>query len=213
MTGPSATAQPAERAALARRVRALSWVTVAWLAIDGGVGMTAGVAVDSVALIGWGLDCGIEAAAALVIIWRFTGERIHSVSAERLAQQVVAVSFLSLVPYIVFVAVDQLVTGNGAGVSWAGIVLAAIDAALMPILGLAKKRLGRRLGSPATDGAGTQNILCAYLSIAVLIGLVANAVLGWWWADPVGALVVAAACVQAGWNSWRGNAGGDEIAC
>jgi divalent metal cation (Fe/Co/Zn/Cd) transporter len=213
MTGPSATAQPAERAALARRVRALSWFTVAWLAIDGGVGMTAGVVVDSVALIGWGLDCGIEAAAALVIIWRFTGKRIHSVAAERLAQQVVAVSFLLLVPYIVFVAVDHLVTGNAAGASWAGIVLAALDAALMPILGMAKKRLGRRLGSPATDGAGTQNILCAYLSIAVLIGLVANAALGWWWADPVVALVVAVACVQAGWNSWRGNAGGAEIAC
>ncbi|WP_198954418.1 cation transporter [Kineosporia sp. R_H_3] len=208
-----ATAGSPDRLALAARVRVLSWVTLVWLAIDGVVGMSAGIAADSVALIGWGLDCAIEAAAALVIIWRFSGDRIHSVTAERLAQKVVAVSFILLVPYIVVAAIDHLATGNAAGGSWVGIGLAGIDAALMPILGRAKKRLGRQLGSHATSGAGTQNILCAYLSIAVLIGLVANAALGWWRADPIVALVVAAACLQAGWNTWRGNTCDDEISC
>ncbi len=143
---------------------------------------------------------------------RVSGDRIHSATSERLAQRVVAVSFILLVPYIVVAAIDHLITGNAAGGSWIGIGLAGIDAALMPILGRAKKRLGARLDSHATSGAGTQNILCAYLSIAVLIGLVANATLGWWWADPIVALIVAAACLQAGWNTWRGNTCDDQVA-
>jgi len=213
MAVPPVTAGSGERAVLAGRVRVLSWLTLVWLAIDGVVGMTAGITANSVALIGWGLDCAIQSAAALVIIWRFSGDRIHSATVERLAQKVVAVSFLLLVPYVVVQAVDQLVSGNPAGRSWVGIVLAGIDAVLMPILGQAKKRLGRRLGSPATSGAGTQNILCAYLSVAVLIGLVTNACLGWWWADPIVALVVALACMQAGWHTWRGITSYDEITC
>ncbi|HEX2810444.1 MAG TPA: cation transporter [Kineosporiaceae bacterium] len=211
MVAVPATAGSPQRHALAARVRVLCWVTLVWLAIDGAVGMTAGITSDSVALIGWGLDCAIEATAALVIIWRFSGDRIHSATAERLAQRVVAVSFVLLVPYIVVAAVGHLVTGNAAGGSWVGIGLASIDAALMPLLGRAKKQLGRRLGSHATSGTGTQNILCAYLSIAVLIGLVANATLGWWRADPIVALIVAVACLQAGWNTWRVNTCDDEI--
>src|SRR6478609_709628 len=112
MAVSSAAAGSAERAALAGRVRVLSWVTLVWLGIDGVVGMTAGITANSVALIGWGADCGIQAAAALVIIWRFSGERVHSGAGERRAQKVVAVSFLLLVPYIVVVAIDQLVSGK-----------------------------------------------------------------------------------------------------
>jgi divalent metal cation (Fe/Co/Zn/Cd) transporter len=200
------------RVLLAQRVRTLSWLTVAWLAVDGAVGMTAGIAANSVALIGWGLDCAIEAAAALVVIWRFTGVRVDSIEAEALARRVVGVSFFLLVPYIVVGSVDQLVSGGGARGSWIGIVLAATDAALMPLLGRAKKRLGTRLESAATAGAGHQNILCAYLSGAVLVGLAANLTLGWWWADPVVAFLVAVACLQAGWNTWRGEACDDPVA-
>jgi divalent metal cation (Fe/Co/Zn/Cd) transporter len=203
MVAPPATGAASERALRAARVRSLSWLTLVWLAVDGAVGMTAGITANSVALIGWGLDCAIEAAAALVIIWRFTGDRINSETAEAVASKVVAVSFLLLVPYIVVEAVDQLITGQPSRGSWVGIALAGVDAAAMPILGRAKKRLGSQLTSGATSGAGTQNILCAYLSIAVLIGLAANATLGWWRADPIVALIVAAACLQAGWNTWR----------
>lgn len=183
----------------------LSWLTVAWLTIDGAVGMSAGIAANSVALIGWGLDCAIEAAASMAIIWRFTGARIHSPEAERTTQAVVAVSFFLLVPYIVVEAVDHLLTGNAARGSWIGVALAAIDAVLMPLLGQAKMRVGRRLGSHATRSAGVQNILCAYLSMAVLVGLLANVWFGLWWADPVVAFVVAVACLQGGINAWRGD--------
>jgi divalent metal cation (Fe/Co/Zn/Cd) transporter len=129
---------------------------------------------------------------------------VESASAERLAQQVVAVSFLLLVPYIAYSAIDHLLAGNATGASWIGIALAGIDAALMPLLGRAKQRAGEQLGSHATKRAGVQNMLCAYLSIAVLVGLAANALIGWWWADPIAALVVAVACLLAGINTWRG---------
>lgn len=202
-----------EHGLLAHRIRMLSWLTLVWLTIDGIIGMTAGITANSVALIGWGLDCAIEAVAAYVIIWRFTGDRMHSAEAERRAQQVVAVSFLLLVPYIAVEAIDHLITGNTSGVSWVGIALATTDAILMPILGNAKKSSGKRLNSHATTRAGVQNILCAYLSIAVLIGLGANALFGFWWADPIAALIVAIVCLQAGISTWRGESCEDEVAC
>jgi divalent metal cation (Fe/Co/Zn/Cd) transporter len=142
----------------------------------------------------------------VVIIWRFTGSRIHSVDAERRAQQVVAISFFLLAPYVSVQAIDHLITGNKAGASWLGVALAATDAVLMPSLGLAKKRLGAQLGSFATTADGTQNLLCAYLSAAVLAGLLLNAIAGWWWADPIVALLVTIVVVQAGMRTWRGDA-------
>ena len=183
----------------------MSWLTVAWFVIDGTIGMAAGIAANSVALIGWGLDCAIQAASSLAIVWRFTGRRIHSARAERRTQVLVAVSFFLLVPYIVVEAADQLLNGSSAKGSWVGVVLAAIDAALMPLLGRAKKRVGFRLCSPATTSVGRQNVLCAYLSLAVLVGLLANAVFRLSWADPLMALVVAAVCAQAGISAARGN--------
>ena len=142
--------------------------------------------------------------ASLVIIWRFTGPRIHSADAERLAQKVVAVSFFLLAPYIVVVAADHLLTDGAAAVSWLGIALAATDVVRMPVLGRAKERVGGGLRSHATTSEGRQNILCAYLSLAVLVGLGANALWGWWWADPTVALAVAVVVVQAGARTWRG---------
>ena len=186
-----------------RRVRVLAWLTVAWLVLDGAVGMGAGLAADSVALVGWGLDCAVQAAAALVVLWRFAERRVDSVAAERLAHRAVGVSFLLLAPYIVVVAVDHLVTGDRAGVSWLGIGLAAADAVLMPLLGRAKERVGTALGSTATRSEGRQNVLCAYLSVAVLAGLAANALAGWWWADPAMALLVSVVVVHTGVRTLR----------
>jgi divalent metal cation (Fe/Co/Zn/Cd) transporter len=208
----STTPSAQRHALLVRRVKQLSLLTLAWLAIDGAIGMSAGIAANSVVLIGWGLDCAIQAAASLVIIWRFTGTRIHSEDAERLAQKVVAVSFFLLAPYIVGVAVDHLLTGNAAGVSWLGIALAATDVVLMPVLGRAKERVGAGVRSHATISEGRQNILCAYLSLAVLLGLAANVLFGWWWSDPIVALVVAVVVIQAGARTWHGQAC-DEVGC
>jgi divalent metal cation (Fe/Co/Zn/Cd) transporter len=141
---------------------------------------------------------------------RFTGERIHSEDAETRAQKIVAATFFLLAPYIVVAAIQHLATGNQARASWVGVGLAIISITLMPQFGRVKKRLGNQLQSNATAGEGTQNILCAYLSLAILIGLGANALFGLWWADPLVALLVAVVAVQAGVRTWRGEACDDS---
>jgi divalent metal cation (Fe/Co/Zn/Cd) transporter len=196
--------QPRAHAALVRRVKLLSWLSLAWMTAEGAIGLTAGIVANSIALIGYGLDSTIEGIASIVIIWRFTGDRIHSEHAETRAQKVVAVSFFLLAPYIIVEALHRLLTSQEAQPSWLGIGLAIVSITLMPLFGRAKKRIGNQLQSAATAGEGTQNILCAYLSLAILVGLGANALLGLWWADPLVALVVAVVAVQAGVRTWRG---------
>ena len=162
------------RAALIRRVKLLSWLSLAWMTAEGAIGVTAGILANSIALIGYGLDSTIEGIASIVIIWRFTGHRIHSDHAETRAHKVVALSFFLLAPYIIVGALDRLLTGQKPQPSWVGIGLALVSITLMPLFGRAKKRLGNQLQSAATAGEGTQNILCAYLSLAILLGLAAN---------------------------------------
>ena len=195
-----------EHAALVRRVRLVSWLSLGWMAAEATIALAAGLAASSIALIGYGLDSGVEAAAGAVVIWRFTGERIRSDAAERRAQKVDAASFFLLAPYIVVAAVQRLATANTARASWVGIGLALASIVLMPLFGRAKQGLGSRLCSRATVGEGIQNVLCAYLSLALLIGLAANALLGLQWADPVAALVVAVVAARAGMRTWRGEA-------
>ena len=188
-----------------RQARALSWASLAWMTIEAAVGIGAGVAAASIALTGWALSSAVEGLASVIVIWRFTGTRTLSETAEARAQKGVAVSFWLLAPYVTIEAVRNLVTGQQPGTSVAGIVVTALAVVIMPALGIAKRRLGRRLGSGATAGEGTQNLLCAYLGAAVLISLAANAAFGWWWLDPIAGLAVAAAAVREGIESWHGN--------
>jgi hypothetical protein len=128
----------------------------------------------------------------LIVLWRFTGSRIDSAVAERRAQKIVAVSFLLFAPYIAAEALRRLINGDVGGGSWVGVILAAVGIVLMPIFGRAKQRLGAQLGSTATIADGTQNLLCACLSLTILLGLAAQALLDWHQLDPIVALVVAA---------------------
>jgi divalent metal cation (Fe/Co/Zn/Cd) transporter len=171
---------------------------------EGAIAITAGVLAGSIALIGFGIDSAIEGVASLVIVWRFTGSRLLSHVAEQRAQKLVAVQFFLLAPYITAEAVHKLVTGEQPEISWLGIGLVASSVIGMPFLGVAKRRLADKLGSVATRGEGTQNLLCAYLAAAVLVGLLGNALFGLWWLDPAAALVVAAVAVREGLESWRG---------
>jgi divalent metal cation (Fe/Co/Zn/Cd) transporter len=193
---------------LARIARLLSWLTLGWLGIEAGVAIGAAVIAGSVALLGFGLDSGIEAMASLIVIWRFTGTRLASPVSERRAQQVVAVSFFLLAPYIAVEAIWALAAGDRAETSIAGLVLTAGTAIFEPALGLAKRRIGARLGSAATAGEGTQNLLCAYLAIAVFAGLAANTLWGTWWLDGVVALGIAAWAVVEGRRAWAGKSCG-----
>ena len=187
-----------------RRIKLLSWLSLIWMTLEGAIGTMAGITSNSIALIGYGLDSSITGVASLVIIWRFTGDRLTSPAAERRAQKVVAISFFLFAPYIALEATHRLLTVDKAQASWIGIGLAIISTLLMPLFGYAKKKVGVQLESAATTGEGTQNILCAYLSLAILVGLAANALLGVWWADPAVALIVAAVAVRTGISTWRG---------
>ena len=196
---------------LIARVKLISWLSLAWMTAEGVVGTMAGVMANSIALIGYGLDSTITGVASVIIIWRFTGDRASAVDAEIRAQKIVALTFFFLAPYIIAGAIHHLVAGSEAEASWIGIGLAAVSVMLMPVFGRTKKSIGDRLQSPATTGEGKQNILCAYLSLAILVGLSANAVLGLWWADPLVALVVATVALRTGAQTWRGDS--CDVAC
>ncbi|MBA2637216.1 MAG: cation transporter [Solirubrobacterales bacterium] len=190
---------------LARRVKLLSWLSLAWMTVEGVVAITAGIAASSVALIGFGLDSVVEGVASVVIIWRFTGARVFSHAAEQRAQKLVAAQFFLLAPYVGFESVSALIQGERPDVTWVGIALAAGSVVLMPLLAIAKQRLADQIGSAATAGEGRQNMLCAYLAGALLVGLLANALVGAWWLDPVVGLLIAAVALREGVESWRGD--------
>lgn len=171
---------------------------------EGVVGVVAGLAAGSVALTGFGLDSAIEGLASIIVIWRFTGGRESSETAERRAQKLVGVSFFLLAPYIAADAVFSLVDGSHPSTSRVGMALAVGSVILMPLLGRAKTKLGAQLGSSATAGEGAQNMLCAYLAAGVLVGLLANSLLGWWWLDPAIGLGIAALAIQEGREAWEG---------
>jgi divalent metal cation (Fe/Co/Zn/Cd) transporter len=182
----------------------LAWLGNTWHALEFGVAVGAGVAASSIALIGFGFDSLIEAIAGSIIIWRFGARRSSSERAERRAQQFVAASFFVLAAYVGVESVRTLLGSGRPGASWLGIGLAAITAPTMPLLARAKRRVGHALASSATVGEAEQNMICAYLSIALLLGLGLNAVIGWWWADPAAALLIAHVATREGVESWRG---------
>lgn len=187
-----------------RRARQLAWFSLAYMSLEGSVAVVAALLAGSVSLLGFGLDSAIEAAASMVVVWRFSGSRTLSEGAERRAQQLVAVTFFLLAPFVAYEALVHLLAGQHPGTSWAGIAISSLSLLLMPYLATAKRRLGIRLGSAATAGEGAQNQLCAYLAAAVLASLVANTWLGWWWLDPAVGLLVAGLALREGRQAWRG---------
>lgn len=194
----------AERARLERRARMLAWTGNVWHLFEFAIALAAGIAAGSVALVGFSIDSLIELAAGTVVIWLFTGGRGSSAFAERRAQQLIASSYALLAVYVVVESTRDLLGNHHPGTSWVGIGLAAVTAPTMPLLARAKRRVGRSLNSSATVSEAAQNQICAYLSIALLVGLLLNALLGWWWADPLAALAIAGVAAKEGWDSWQG---------
>jgi len=194
---PSKPGTSHERARLVRRARLLAWTGLGWHAIEATVAVTAGVVAGSVALVGFGADSLIEATAGLVVIWRLASA--HAMS-ERRAQQMIAISFYVLSAYVAV----ELAAVDRPAVSWVGIGLSIVTLATMPPLATAKARVADALGSSATKSESRQTMLCAYLSAALLVGLGLNALLGWWWADPLTALGIAGVAMKEGRDAWRG---------
>jgi divalent metal cation (Fe/Co/Zn/Cd) transporter len=208
MRRPSQPVRSAEWYSAARKARLLSWLSLAWMGTEGVLGIATGVIAGSIALTGFGINAFVEGFASVIIVWRFTGARLHSQKAEVRAHRLVALQFFVLAPYVAYEAISKLWAGEQPDTSWLGIALVTTSAIGMPLLGRAKTRLAHKLGSGATHGEGTQNILCGYLAVAVLAGLLGNALLGWWWLDPIAALAIAALAIHEGRQSWRGESCG-----
>ena len=201
---PVAAISPERYRELARRVKLLSWLSLAAMSVEGVVAIVAGIIAGSIALIGFGLDSAVEGVASVIIIWRFTGARVMSQAAEHRAQKLVAVQFFVLAPYVAVESIRALAGGEHAEVSVLGMAVAVWSLITMPLLGIAKQRIAEQIGSAATKGEGRQNVLCAYLAGALLVGLVGNALVGAWWLDPVVGLLIAGVAVKEGLDAWRG---------
>jgi divalent metal cation (Fe/Co/Zn/Cd) transporter len=205
---PSATAGlTADRAdMLARRIRLLVGATISYNVVEAGVAIAAGAAASSAALLGFGLDSVIEVSSAAAVAWQFAARDHHQREArERAALRVIAVSFFALAAFVGSDAIRALAGADQARPSAAGIVLAAVSLVIMPVLSLLQRRAGRQLGSASAVADSRQTLLCTYLSGVLLLGLAANALLGWWWADPIAALVIALYAIREGRQAWRGH--------
>jgi hypothetical protein len=199
--GPS----PAVRAAAVRRGRLLNRLTIGWNAVEGIVAVAAGVAAGSVSLVGFGLDSGIEVSAALILAWRLAQERGQGCTqdADRRATRAIAVSFLALAAYVGVESTRDLLGRVEPEASIPGIVLAGLSLGVMPVLARAKRKVAPVLGSRAAVSEANQTSLCAWLSAVLLVGLAANAALGWWWADPAAGIGIAALAAVEGVRTWR----------
>jgi len=193
---------PDRRAVLSRRIRFLVAATISYNVIEAVVALLAGAAASSSALIGFGLDSVIEVSSAFAVVWQFAGRDPEA--RERVALKVIAVSFFALAAFVTVDALRSLLGAGSAEHSDVGMVLAAVSLLVMPFLSYAQRRAGRELGSNCAVADSKQTLLCTYLSAVLLVGLALNAWLGWSWADPIAALVIAGVAVREGLEAWRG---------
>ncbi|MCU1565427.1 MAG: cation diffusion facilitator family transporter [Pseudarthrobacter sp.] len=191
------------RALLSRRIQLFAAATITYNVIEAVAALWAGGIADSSALIGFGLDSVIEVTSALALSWQFSAEDPER--REHLTLRIIAISFFALAAFVSVDAVRSLTGGGGAQHSTPGIIIAALSLVIMPVLSWAQRRAGRELGSRTAVADSKQTLLCTYLSAVLLIGLVLNSTLGWWWADAGAALVIAGIAVREGVNAWRGD--------
>ncbi|MGY0535875.1 cation transporter [Nocardioides sp. YJ-D4] len=200
---PAPGPDPSRRAVLVRRVRLLVAFTIAYNVIEAVVAIAAGAIAGSAALLGFGLDSVIEVSSALAVAWQFAGRDPEA--REKTALRIIAFSFFGLAAFVSYNAVTALVTGHAADHSGLGIGIAALSLLVMPAASWIQRRTGNELGSHSAVADSKQTLLCTYMSAALLLGLLANSALGWWWADSAAALVIAALAVGEGVNAWRGD--------
>ena len=189
---------------LQRRIRWIVAATIGYNLIEAVVAVVAGSAASSGALIGFGLDSTIEVLSAAAVAWQFT--RREPERWERPTLRVIAIAFFALAVYVTAGSLVALLVRADIHHSPVGIVLTALSVVVMPFLSLAERRAGRELGSATAVADSKQTLVCTYLSAAVLVGLLLNALLGWWWADPVAGLVIAVFAVREGVEAWKGDA-------
>lgn len=192
------------RHVLQRRIRWIVTATIGYNLVEAIVAITAGTVASSTALIGFGLDSTIEVLSAAAVAWQFT--RRDPERWEQGTLRVIAVAFFALAAYVTATSGLALVGQVDVEHSTLGIVITALSVIIMPFLSLAERRAGRELGSATAVADSKQTLICTYLSAAVLIGLVVNSLFGWWWADAIAGLVIAAFAIREGIEAWRGDA-------
>ncbi len=192
------------RAILSGRIRLFVAATITYNIIEATIALTAGTLASSSALIGFGLDSIVEVLSAAAVAWQFAGRDPEA--REKTALRLIAFSFFGLAAFVTFDAVRSLLAGVEAQHSPVGILLAAVSLAVMPFLSWAQRRAGRELGSRSAVADSKQTLLCTYLSGVLLAGLLLNSTLGWSWADPIAAMIIAAVAVKEGLEAWKGDA-------
>lgn len=195
-------------APLVRRAVRLEWFTITWNVIEAVIAIGAGIAAGSIALIGFGFDSSIEGFAASVVLWQLRGAEDEA-RKER-ALKLIAITLFVLAAYVIFESVRDLVTSAEPESSPVGIVVAIVSIIVMPTLGFAKKRLAETMGSAVLRADAAETFLCSWLSVILLTGLVLNATVGWWWADPVAALGIAWLALREGREAWSGEDDDDD---
>ena len=198
------TLTDARRDVLHRRIRFIVAFTIAYNVIEAVIAIAAGSGASSAALIGFGLDSTIEVLSAAAVAWQFT--RRDPQRWEKPTLRVIAVAFFALAAYVSVSSILALVTRAGVEHSTVGIALAAVSVIVMPFVSLLERRAGLEVGSATAVADSKQTLICSYLSVAVLIGLVLNSTLGWWWADAVAGLVIAIFAIREGIEAWKGDA-------
>ncbi len=189
-----------ERAKLRRRGFWLEYASMAWMIVEAGVAIAAGVIASSIALVGFGLDSVIELFSAAIVVWQLRGEGEER---ETRAVRLIGLTFFALAVYLAAESIHDLVSRARPGQSVAGLAVTAAALIVMPGLALAKRRTGRAMGNRTLIADSAETAFCAFTSAAALIGLGLNAWLGWWWADPAAALVIAALAVKEGIEAWE----------
>ena len=195
----------AERAIAVRRGRLLEYLTIVWNLLEGIISIGAGLLAGSIALIGFGFDSLIEVSSGAALLWRLhmdAPERREK--AEAIALKVVGISFILLAVYVAFDAIKSLVKGELPEASYLGIAIAALSLLVMPYLAKAKRRVAAMIQSRALQADSRQTDICAYLSAILLGGLLLNALFGWWWADPLAALIMVPIIAKEGIEALRG---------
>jgi divalent metal cation (Fe/Co/Zn/Cd) transporter len=190
------------RKKLGRRAQLLAGASVTYNVVEAIVAITAGSVAGSVALVGFGLDSVVEVASGLIILWQFRHPLPET--RERRALRLIALSFFGLAAYVTVESVRALLGRGEADTSGIGIGLAIASLVVMPLLSYAQRRTGKALSSNAVVADSTQTLLCTYLSAVLLAGLLLNATLGWYWADPIAGLIIAAVALREGIQAWRG---------
>lgn len=197
------TAVVDRRSTLVRRIRILVIFTISYNVVEAIIALVAGSAASSSALMGFGLDSTIEVSSALAIAWQFAGGKHEE--REKIALRIIAISFFALAAFVSVEAISGLVTGQEAEHSSVGIALAAVSLLIMPTVSCAQRRTGKELGSTSAVADSKQTLLCTYMSGVLLVGLLLNSTLGWWWADSLAALAIAGLAVREGIEAWNGD--------